>query len=350
MKKLMVVSSVGLCIGYCLLGDSQKRKLIAAKKQVLKWIWCNSIDYDQDSSDGEEFTAETRQHVSPHFLTKIESFSLLSEYGIEKYETRLFESRDYKWRLIIYPDGNESQDKGNHVSVYLTMADTSSLPVDWEIDAIFTIFLYNQISDKYLGYRVNWRRFNETKFKWGFHKLISKKKLRDQSNGYLVHDNLVLGAEVFVCKRQQRVTESITLHRPTKSPQKREWKIEGFSKLGNDPWFSEEFTIRSFDWKIMLYPNGYRSSKGRAMSIFLSCVSAKNFDDLTQVKVWFNVSIKGRSDSDACHNTEKLTEWFTSSIGTWGQLEFITLDDLLGFIVDDCFTLEVNIFVQLVVR
>ncbi|EYU18580.1 hypothetical protein MIMGU_mgv1a025984mg, partial [Erythranthe guttata] len=311
-------------------------------------------------------TAEIR-HVSPHFLTKIESFSLLSEYGIEKYETRVFESGDYKWRLIIYPDGNESQDKGNHVSVYLAMADTSSLPVDWEIDAIFSIFLYNQISDKYLCYRVS---FNETKFMWGFPKLISKKKLRDQSNGYLVHDTLVLGAEVFVCKRQQRVTESVTLHRPTKSPQKREWKIEGFSKLGNDPWFSEEFTIISLDWysslsiifvkyftclsysyfkfiffqlrKMRLYPNGYQSSKGRAMSMFLTCVSAKHFDAHTKVKVRFIVSVKGGSNSDARYNTENCKL-------SWGQLEFIEHDELQGFIVDDCFTLEVNICVQLIV-
>ncbi|KAL8041226.1 hypothetical protein ABFX02_10G151900 [Erythranthe guttata] len=381
MKKAMVVSSAGLCIGYCLgllLNESPKEKhvLIRSLKSVSRWIWCNSIDYynaliinpvqcstadqdavpcstaDQDDSsspkmpDGDnEFAAETR-HVSPHFLTKIESFSLLSEYGIEKYETRVFESGDYKWRLIIYPDGNESQDKGNHVSVYLAMADTSSLPVDWEIDAIFTIFLYNQISDKYLCYRVS---FNETKFKWGFPKLISKKKLRDQSNGYLVHDTLVLGAEVFVCKRQQRVTESVTLHRPTKSPQKREWKIQGFSKLGNDPWFSEEFTIRSLDWKMRLYPNGYQSSKGRAMSMFLTCVSAKHFDAHTKVKVRFIVSVKGGSNSDARYNTENLNEWFTSSNRSWGQLEFIEHDELQGFIVDDCFTLEVNICVQLIV-
>ncbi|XP_012839525.1 PREDICTED: uncharacterized protein LOC105959911 [Erythranthe guttata] len=130
MKKLMVVSSVVLGIGYCLsllLDESQKRKVIAAEKQFLKRIWCNSIELinpvpcstadqdavpcstaDQDDSsspnmpDGDdEFTAETR-HVSPHFLTKIESFSLLSEYGIEKYETRVFESGDYKWYVPFF--------------------------------------------------------------------------------------------------------------------------------------------------------------------------------------------------------------------------------------------------------
>ncbi|KAL9154909.1 hypothetical protein ABFS82_10G148100 [Erythranthe guttata] len=361
MKKLMVVSSVVLGIGYCLslsLDESQKRKVIAAEKQFLKRIRRNLIDCfkalinpvpwstaDQDSSDAEE---EFR-HVSPHFLTKIECFSLLSKYGIEKYETRVFESGDYKWRLIIYPDGNESQDKGNYVSVYLAMADTSTLHVDWEIDAIFTIFLYNQISDKYLCYEVNGRRFNETKSKWGFPKLISKKKLRDQSNEYLVHDNLVLGAEVFVCKRQ-RVIESVTLHKPTESPQKHEWKIQGFSKLGNDPWYSEEFAIRDVNWKMVLYPNGYSTSKGRAMSMFLSCVSAESFDAHRKVKAEYTVSVKGMSDSDARHNSSKMSEWFTSSTKSSGQLEFVALDDLRGLLVDDCLTLEVEIFVQLVVQ
>ncbi|EYU30060.1 hypothetical protein MIMGU_mgv1a026327mg, partial [Erythranthe guttata] len=55
-----------------------------------------------------------------------------------------FDVGDYKWRLIIYPYGKEKDH--SHVSVYLAMAETSSLPIDWEFNANFTIFLYNQIS------------------------------------------------------------------------------------------------------------------------------------------------------------------------------------------------------------
>ncbi|XP_012847542.1 PREDICTED: MATH domain and coiled-coil domain-containing protein At1g31390-like [Erythranthe guttata] len=97
---------------------------------------------------------ETRDASPAHFLTKIESFSLFSHYGIDKYETREFEAGDYKWRLIIYPNGDEYENK-EYISVYLAVAESSSLPVDWEINAIFTIFIYNQILNKYQFLRGN---------------------------------------------------------------------------------------------------------------------------------------------------------------------------------------------------
>ncbi|KAH6778726.1 hypothetical protein C2S52_009963 [Perilla frutescens var. hirtella] len=195
----------------------------------------------------EGFSVETREASPSNFLIKIESFSLLSEYGIGKYESREFEGGDYKWKLIIYLDGLESEKEGDsdHVCVFVAAAGTSSLPVDWEINAIFTIFLYNQISDNYLCFRGKPRRFHEMKPKWGFTKLISKKFLTDPCNGYIVEDTCVFGAEVFVNKTQ-RVIERLSLLNKTCRNYKREWTISHSSKMGGRVWNSEDFTVEDY--------------------------------------------------------------------------------------------------------
>ncbi|KAI3459822.1 hypothetical protein Pfo_016485 [Paulownia fortunei] len=293
-------------------------------------------------SDDEEFTMETRDASPAHFLIKIESFSLLSEYGIQKYESREFVAGDYKWRLIIYPDGQESENDDKHISVYLAMAGTSSLPVDWEVNAIFSFFLLNQISDKYLCFRGKMRRFHAMIPKWGFSKLISKKSLTDQSNGYLVDDNCVFGAEVFVNK-SQRVIECVSLKITV--PYKRDWKISKFSEL-EDVWTSEEFSVGGHQWKIELYPNGNGSEKGRSVSMYLECVDSKSFAAHEKVKADFHLRIKNK--------LHKFSHWFTSSECDWGLPAFIPIADMRnpskGFIVDDCCFLEIEISVQAVVR
>ncbi|KAL9154723.1 hypothetical protein ABFS82_10G134800 [Erythranthe guttata] len=308
-----------------------------------------------DHEDSPDFIVETRDFSPTHFMTKIESFSLLSVYDIEKYETREFEAGDYKWRLVIYPNVHcQNKEKRNHISVYLAMVDTSSLPVNWEFNAIFTIFLYNQILDNYLCVRVNGtngRRFNNAKSIWGFPKFISKKILGDESSGYIINDNIVLGAEVFVLKTP-RVIESVNLFHPASQyPQKREWKIHEFSKLKADILFSEIFTIGDINWQMKLYPNGADpSSKGGShLSIFLACVDSDRFDARKKVKTEFYIRLKCRGDF---HHSEKFSVWFTSSVKDWGKHKFISLaalrDPRYGYLVDDCLTIEVEILVQLV--
>ncbi|EYU25564.1 hypothetical protein MIMGU_mgv1a023089mg, partial [Erythranthe guttata] len=134
---------------------------------------------------------ETREVPSAHFLIKIESFSLFDKYKINKYETSEFVAGEYKC---------------DYISVNLAMTDTSSLPTNWEVNVVFNIFLFNQISGHYLYSLAGiTRRFQTMKFEWGLSKFISNEILSDLSNGYLVNDTCVFGAEVFVIERQAAV-------------------------------------------------------------------------------------------------------------------------------------------------
>ncbi|EYU28831.1 hypothetical protein MIMGU_mgv1a020232mg [Erythranthe guttata] len=227
-------------------------------------------------------------------------------------------------RLVIYPGGKE---KGDYISVYLSVVDTNSLPLDWEFNATCTVFLYDHILDKYLCFRVNERNFNKTTTEWGFPKFIPKKVLIDQSSRYIADDSIVLGAEILVIKRH-RVIETVTLLKTTEVPQKYEWKIQEFSKLEEDRVrISEEFTIRDVNWRMKLYLNGDSSE----LSMDVVCASADTFDAHQKVKAEFYLRLKGR-------------------LGVKAFISFSTMrDPENGLLVDDCCTLQVEILVQLVV-
>ncbi|KAL6510933.1 hypothetical protein OROGR_022057 [Orobanche gracilis] len=197
------------------------------------------------SLDSQVAAMEKKEASPAHFLIKIESFPLLRKSGIDKYETKEFAAGNYKWRLIIYPNGDGTGKYGNHVSVYLAIADTKSLPENWEVNAVFSICIFNQISGEYL-YTLGWtRRFFPMKTEWGFPKFMRMKTLTDPSNGYMFNDSCVFGAEVFVSEsKAATVTECLSFN-GVSVPHKRDWKISNFSML-EDLWTSEEFTIEEF--------------------------------------------------------------------------------------------------------
>ncbi|EYU18700.1 hypothetical protein MIMGU_mgv1a018478mg, partial [Erythranthe guttata] len=205
-----------------------------------------------------------------HFLTKIEYFSLFSDYRIDKYETGEFEAGDYKWWFAMNYSSNFGDNYRDFISVYLAMAEIIYLPMNWEFNAIFTIYIYNQISEKYLGFRLKrGRRFNETKSEWGFPNFMSKNILKKKSNGYLLDGNLVLGAEVYIFKRQQ-VVERVTLLQP----------------------------------KMELYPKGDFSSYDNVVKINLVCVSAETFATYQKVKAKFCMRLIDGSNAviQSCRN------------------------------------------------
>ncbi|XP_057793916.1 uncharacterized protein LOC131010417 [Salvia miltiorrhiza] len=280
------------------------------------------------SSGCERFFEETRDVSPANLLVKIECFSLFSKYGIDKYESRTFEAGGYKWKLIIYPDG-----ENDYLSVYFSIVDAESLPEGWEVNAIFAFFVHNQLMDNYLCFRGTTRRFNSVIQKRGFSKLMSKKSLMDPSKGYVVDDGCVFGAEVFVIK-SQRVNECLSLVKHT-SVFKREWKISGFSKLG-DVWNSEEFYVGNHKWKVELYPNGETShEKGRYVSIHLVCVGSAEFGPHQKVKAAVLMFLK--SELNATHHSYNLNHWFIAN-ESWGFNEFISIDKMFtsGFLADDC--------------
>ena len=82
----------------------------------------------------------------------------------------------------------------------------------------------------------------------GFDKLISLEEFTDVSNGYLIDDKCVFGAEVFVCK--ERKTGKANCISRIKSPcmYKHVWELQHFSELDLPCYISQPFTVEGQKW------------------------------------------------------------------------------------------------------
>ncbi|KAL5060529.1 hypothetical protein RYX36_032133, partial [Vicia faba] len=91
-----------------------------------------------------------RKAPPSHYTFKMQSFSLLSKASIEKCVSEEFEAGGYKWSLSIYPTGNTKGNGQGHVSIYLMLINTTSLPNDWEVNAIINFSAYNFKDNEYV--------------------------------------------------------------------------------------------------------------------------------------------------------------------------------------------------------
>ncbi|KAL9691923.1 hypothetical protein QQ045_012351 [Rhodiola kirilowii] len=69
-----------------------------------------------DPADQEQMIVSTRSTRPAHFLFKIESFTRLSDIIVEAdYESPEFECGGYKWKLSLYPKGNETRGRKSFI-------------------------------------------------------------------------------------------------------------------------------------------------------------------------------------------------------------------------------------------
>lgn len=87
------------------------------------------------------------------------------------------------------------------------------------------------------------------KKEWGFAQLLPLETFKNSSNGYLVNDCCVFGAEVSVVNKTVYTGnwESLSM---VKKPMndKFTWNIDNFSKLENGFYLSEAFSVGGINW------------------------------------------------------------------------------------------------------
>ncbi|KAK6944170.1 MATH/TRAF domain [Dillenia turbinata] len=129
------------------------------------------------------------------FTWTIENFSRLN---IKKLYSEVFVVGGYKWRILIFPKGNNV----DHLSMYLDVADSHNLPYGWSRYAQFSLAVINQIHQKYTVRKDTQHQFNSRESDWGFTSFMPLGDLYNPSRGYLVNDTCVVEAEVAVRKVQ----------------------------------------------------------------------------------------------------------------------------------------------------
>ncbi|PON77850.1 E3 ubiquitin-protein ligase SIN-like, partial [Trema orientale] len=207
-------------------------------------------------------------------------------------------------KLIFYPNGDKKNNGENYISLYLAIVETETLDVGWE----------------------------------------------DPSNGYLVDDSCVFGAEVFVVIHT-RSWESLSLPMPPPIPVlTTSWDIENFYKSGKDFHRSNVFTAGGKEWYLRIYPNGYGENKGKAVSLFLFPSNwAKNS---TKAAVYAKFKLRILDRVNGKHAEDKVQFCFGTlrhPINGDGSFRIISLKDLQdpknGFMVKDRVSVEVEFLV-----
>ncbi|XWS53457.1 hypothetical protein CRYUN_Cryun10bG0003100 [Craigia yunnanensis] len=289
-----------------------------------------------------------------HFILKIQSFSLLAKNSIEKYESGEFEAGGYKWKLVLYPNGNKSRNVKEHLSLYLVFADVGSLlHHSWEVHAIFRFFLLNQSKDNYLivhDANEKDRRFHILKNQWGFDQFIPIRTFNDVSNGYLLDDICVFGAEVFVTKEiRSGKGECLSMIKDAISS-KNVWKIENFSKLGSEYHESQVFFAGDQKWKIQLYPKGIRHGSGTHISMYLALADSATL--MAGSKIFAEFTLRIQDQLQSRHIAGKFSHWFTASSQESGWAKFVSFAYFYlpstGCLVKDICMVEAEVTVQAV--
>ncbi|OIW04146.1 hypothetical protein TanjilG_00706 [Lupinus angustifolius] len=139
-------------------------------------------------------TVETQPVEDPpssRFTWRIDNFSRMNT---KKLYSEIFVVGGYKWRVLIFPKGNNV----DYLSMYLDVADSTSLPYGWSRYAQFSLAVVNQIHDKYTVRKDTQHQFNARESDWGFTSFMPLGELYDPSRGYLMNDTLIVEAEVLV--------------------------------------------------------------------------------------------------------------------------------------------------------
>uniref|UniRef100_A0A5B7C8U9 MATH domain-containing protein n=1 Tax=Davidia involucrata TaxID=16924 RepID=A0A5B7C8U9_DAVIN len=278
-----------------------------------------------------------------HFLLKIESFSSLSRASIEKFSSEKFEAGDYKWKLSIYPNGDKKRNGQNHISMNLALVDTTSLPAGWDIQVIFNFFVFDKVRDKYFslpGGEV--RRFHAMKTEWGIARFIDLETFSDPSNGYLVDNACVFGAEIFILKRTRKgeclsvLEEAVTRYHT--------WKIKPFSSFTAEYYDSDAFVVGDHRWRIRLYPRGNGEGRGNSISVFLSLDESSLPPD-TKLFVKFTLRMMDQINEE--HFEIKDDNHFSRPLLVWGTPKYMSLaklnDTKQGFLVDNTCIIEAQV-------
>ncbi|XP_019418581.1 PREDICTED: BTB/POZ and MATH domain-containing protein 6-like [Lupinus angustifolius] len=290
-----------------------------------------------------------RKAPPSHYSVKIQSFSLFSKNSLGKYESEEFEAADYKWNLIIYPNGNENADGQDHVSIYLVLRDQSSLPAGEDVNAIVNFYVYNFLEDEYITTQdSSVRRFNVLKSDWGVSKFLDHATLNDPSKGYLIDDTCVFGVDVFVLNTKIK-GECITMLEVPRVVS-HSWKFDKFSGADLISYCSQPFFAGNYKWKIKFYPNGCGESHGTAISLFLNLdLSSLSTSSNHKVLAKFTLRVKDSKNGKLYQRPEGLSHWyaFSNSCCAWGFSHFLPLarfkDPSVGFLGNDSCILEADV-------
>ncbi|KAE9447959.1 hypothetical protein C3L33_20142, partial [Rhododendron williamsianum] len=125
------------------------------------------------------------------FTWTIENFTRLNT---KKLYSEIFLVGGYKWRVLMFPKGNAVE----HLSMYLDVADSATLPHGWSRHAQFSLAVVDQRINKFSVRRDTVHKFSAGVSDWGFTSFLPLVELNDPVRGFLVNDTVILEIAVTI--------------------------------------------------------------------------------------------------------------------------------------------------------
>ncbi|WCJ18790.1 TRAF-like family protein [Euphorbia peplus] len=292
----------------------------------------------QGTGDVDIKRAEKRDAPAVHFIWKIKSFSQLSEIakktGQGKYMSDEFEAGEYKWKLVLHPNGKTNGE--GHISLYLESTDKNAILGNsgGHINVLISFYVYDSIRDNYLTIGDGKiKRYRVLKAEHGFDQLLPLAKFNDPKNGYLLDDCCVFGVEVHVIKNSVKGKELSFVKDPPNGTFT--WKVDKFSALENPCYFSEVFSVGGCKWKLKLYPKRDSQPKSCNVSLYL-CLD----ENPHQNKVYAEYSLSVRNQVNGKLQERKANDWFEKTLNSGWGCENTLINSGCGFLVNDTLVFE----------
>ncbi|KAG4180934.1 hypothetical protein ERO13_A10G195901v2 [Gossypium hirsutum] len=127
-----------------------------------------------------------------------------------------------KWRLCIYPKGNNV----DFLSVYLVVADSVIWPTGWSRYAYFGIAVIDQFDRENSETLVTSKEFTENEADWGFPSILPLSELHNPTRGYLVNDTCLVEAYVFTDRNIGFISHELIVKTDTDKLQTKEADFE----------------------------------------------------------------------------------------------------------------------------
>ncbi|XP_019093404.1 PREDICTED: uncharacterized protein LOC104754072 [Camelina sativa] len=283
-----------------------------------------------------------RERSPSSYSLKIQNFSQLEKSTLSsdgKYQSRIFSSGGYDWKLILYPKGNDNDNESDFISMYLKL-DSSSLSSkpSTEVFADFRFFVFNKKSNKYLYHSryvyiyVESKPFNSLRSTWGLPQVLPLNIFKDPENGFVsTQDQCEFGVDVIVAPPPTN-WEIISFNDKLPYP-KFSWRVKNFSELKEHCHRSRKFTVEGREWILELYPNANLTrDRAKWISIFLTLEESEGLDQ--DEKIFKQANIRVLDPRGSNHLSCSCKRWHDKLSPSWGFAQFVSMDDLKKIYLD----------------
>ncbi|CAN6852109.1 unnamed protein product [Brassica oleracea] len=235
-----------------------------------------------------------REHPPSSYCLKVDNFKQLEKFTTssdDKYESRLFSSGGYNWKLIVYPKGNKRDNGKGFISMYVEIDSKSFISEpQCEVFAELIFFVYNKKENKY----------------------------------FTIQDQCEFGVDVVV-PSPLTSWEILSFNKKLQKP-KFSWTVKKFSQLKEHEYTSNKFSVGERNWVLKLYPKGYSREDDKWLSVFLHL--ADNGAPKADEKIFVQANLRVLDQHGSNHKAYQMNTWKIGKNLGWGWDEFLSLEEL----------------------